>query len=90
MNVQKSGVAHLLRQIGLEYEAVAQRLTGLSAGSTRHSFVTARLEQIETYHGQLPCVIAELSRYCKKRLSRVQYNIDVVTRTKKQQVFDAV
>jgi len=90
MNVQKSGVAHLLRQIGLEYETTAQRLTGLSAGSTRHSFITVRLEQIGAYHERFACVIAELSRYCKKKLSRVQYNIDVVTRTKKQQVFDAV
>ena len=31
-----------------------------------------------------------LSRYCKKRLSRVQYNIDVVNRTQKLQVLDAV
>ena len=32
----------------------------------------------------------KLSRDCKKRLSRIQYNIDVVKRTQKLQVLDAV
>jgi hypothetical protein len=33
---------------------------------------------------------ARLSRYCKTRLSRVQYNIEVVKGTQKLQVLDAV
>src|SRR6266487_2436052 len=79
-------VAQLLQQINLKYEAATRGLTGSSAGSAKHSFITARLEQIGVYHEQLAGVITKLSRYCKKKLSRVQYNIDVVKRTPKQQV----
>ncbi len=53
MNKQKSEVAQLLQQISLEYEAATRGLTGLSAGSAKHSFITARLEQIGIYHEQL-------------------------------------
>ncbi len=90
MNEQKSGVAQLLHQISLEYEAAARGLAGLSEGSAKHSFITARSELIGAYHEQLACVITKLSKYCKNRLSRVQYNIDVVRRTLKQRVIDAV
>ena len=37
MNKQKSEVAKLLQQISLEYEAATRGLTGLSAGSAKHS-----------------------------------------------------
>ncbi len=53
MNEQKSEVAQLLDQISLEYEAAARGLMGLSVGSTRHAFITARLEHIGVYHEQL-------------------------------------
>jgi hypothetical protein len=60
MNEQKSEVAQLLQQISLEYEAAGRGLTGLSAGSARHSFITARLEQIGAYHEQLTSMIGEV------------------------------
>jgi hypothetical protein len=60
MNEQKSEVAQLLHQINLEYEAAARGLTGLSAGSTKHSFITARLEQIGVYHEQLVSLVGEV------------------------------
>jgi hypothetical protein len=33
---------------------------GLSAGSTRHTFITARLEQIGVYHEQLASLVGEV------------------------------
>lgn len=60
MNKQKSEVAQLLQQISLEYEAATLGLTGLSAGSAKHSFITARLEQIGAYHEQLVSLVGEV------------------------------
>ena len=60
MNRQKSEVAQLLQQINLEYEAATRGLTGLSAGSAKHSFITARLEQIGAYHEQLTSLVGEV------------------------------
>jgi hypothetical protein len=60
MNEQKSEVAQLLHQISLEYEAAARGLMGLSAGSTRHIFITARLEHIGVYHEQLASLVGEV------------------------------
>jgi len=60
MNKQKSEVAQLLQQINLEYEAATRGLTGLSAGSVKHSFITARLEQIGVYHEQLASLVGEV------------------------------
>jgi recombinational DNA repair protein (RecF pathway) len=34
-------------------------LTGLSAGSAKHSFIIARLEQIQAYHEQLASLVGE-------------------------------
>ena len=60
MNKQKSEVAQLLQQISLEYEAAGRGLMGLSAGSAKHSFITARLEQIGAYHEQLISLVGEV------------------------------
>ena len=60
MNEQKSEVAQLLQQISLEYEAATRGLTGLSAGSAKHSFITARLEQIGVYHEQLVSLVGKV------------------------------
>jgi hypothetical protein len=60
MNKQKSQVAQLLQQISLEYEAATRGLTGLSAGCAKHSFITARLEQIGAYHEQLVSMVGEV------------------------------
>jgi hypothetical protein len=60
MNTQKSEVAQLLQQISHEYEAATRGLTGLSAGSAKHSFITKRLEQIGAYHEQLTSIIGEV------------------------------
>ena len=60
MNEQKSEVARLLQQISLEYEAATRGLTGLSAGSAKHSFITARMEQIGVHHEQLASLVGEV------------------------------
>jgi hypothetical protein len=60
MDKQKSEVAQLLQQISLEYEAATRGSTGLSAGSAKHSFITARLEQIGIYHEHLTGMIGEM------------------------------
>ncbi len=60
MDKQKSEVAQLLQRISLEYEAATRGLTGLSAGSAKHSFITARLEQIGIYHEQLSSLVGEV------------------------------
>ena len=57
---QKSEVAQLLQQIGLEYEADTRGLTGLSAGSAKHNFITAKLERIGVYHEQLVNLVGEV------------------------------
>ena len=59
MNEQKSEVAQLLHRISLEYEAATRGLMGLSAGSARHTFITARLERIGAYHEQLASLVGE-------------------------------
>ncbi len=41
----KSEVASLMQRIDLEREAARQGLTGLSYGTARHDFITARMER---------------------------------------------
>lgn len=72
---QKSEVAHPLRQSSPD-GTVERGLTGL----TKHAFITATHEQLTI----------RWCRHCKKKLSRVQYNLDVVKRTRKLQGRDAV
>jgi hypothetical protein len=90
MYKQKSKVAQLLRQISLKCDAAARGLTSLSAKGYKHSTINDRLEQAGADHERLASESTRLSRYCKKRLSRVQYNINVVRHTPKLQVLDAV
>jgi hypothetical protein len=59
MNEQKSEGAQLFHRISLEYEAATRGLTGLSAGSAMHTFITARLERIGAYHEQLASLVGE-------------------------------
>lgn len=55
----KSDVAHLLRQIELEYQAAQQALTGLALGAARHAFINARNENIAHCHQQLIAQVGE-------------------------------
>jgi hypothetical protein len=49
----ESEVARLLQQINAEYTAASLGLSGLALGTSQHSFITARLENIEHARAQL-------------------------------------
>ncbi|MEO8955817.1 MAG: hypothetical protein ABI396_13970 [Ktedonobacteraceae bacterium] len=60
MQGNESEVARLLHQIDLEYQAAQRGLTGLSAGTAQHAFITARMENIGAYHEQLANYVGEV------------------------------
>ena len=49
----ESEMTRLLREIEQEYQASKLGLEGLSSGSARHDFMTAKAENIGKYHEQL-------------------------------------
>lgn len=49
----KSDVARLLEQVGNEYTSAQQALYGLSEGSARHQFISARYDRIGELQGDL-------------------------------------
>jgi len=49
----KSEVARILAQIEQEHEACRSGLQGLAQGISRHSFITARMEQMSKLHQEL-------------------------------------
>lgn len=49
----KSEVARLRQRIEEEYEAAWQGLYGLREGTAKHEFITARMEQMGSYHNDL-------------------------------------
>jgi hypothetical protein len=59
VNVQRSEVARLLDQIREEYEAAMRGISGLSQGSSRHSFITTRMENMGKLQTQLDELIGE-------------------------------
>lgn len=48
-----SEIAHLCQRIQAEYEAAERGFSGLASGMARHSFITARAENIAKAHEQL-------------------------------------
>jgi hypothetical protein len=90
MNDQKSEGTHLPHNKG-HLDGVAERgLRCISTGSAYGTCITAKRERIEATQEQQAHFIASGNWSCKTRYSRVQYNIDVVKRTPKLQVRDAV
>ncbi len=57
-NVQRSEVARLLNRIQAEYDAALNGLSGLAA-TARHSFITARTENISKLHTQLEELVGD-------------------------------
>jgi hypothetical protein len=49
----ESDVQRLLRTIDTEYQAASLGLSGLALGTSMHSFITARMENIEHARAQL-------------------------------------
>jgi hypothetical protein len=52
-NIQRSEVARLLAQMRDEYEAAVRGMSGFSQGTSRHCFITARMENMSRLHSQL-------------------------------------
>ncbi len=57
---QRSEVARLLTQIGLEYEAARQGLSGLAAGTSQHTFITQKMENMGRCHQELQHLVGEV------------------------------
>jgi hypothetical protein len=58
-NTYSSEVAHLLRQISVEYEAAQQGLSGLAQGVSQHRFITQRMERMHELHTQIHALVGE-------------------------------
>ena len=56
---QGSEVARLLGQISAEYEAAQRGIGGLSYGTSKHEFITARMEHMGKLHNQLQEIVGK-------------------------------
>lgn len=56
---QNSEVAKLLAQISAEYEAAQRGMGGFAYGSSKHEFITARMEHMGRLHRQLQSIVGE-------------------------------
>jgi hypothetical protein len=56
---QGSEVARILEQIRLEYESAHLGMSGSSYGSTKHSFITARMEMVSQLHEKLSALVGD-------------------------------
>jgi hypothetical protein len=59
MSEHGSEVAQLLSQISKEYEAAQRGLGGLSCGTAKHAFITARMEHMGRLHNQLQSIVGD-------------------------------
>jgi hypothetical protein len=57
MQENVSEVARLRQQIEVEYLAASQGLTGLACGTSQHSFITARMENLGACHEKLIALV---------------------------------
>jgi hypothetical protein len=55
----KSEVARLLNLIAVEYEAGKRGLAGLATGNARHSFITARMENMGKLQQELEELVGD-------------------------------
>ncbi|HEX6479292.1 MAG TPA: hypothetical protein VF043_10635 [Ktedonobacteraceae bacterium] len=58
-NEHGSEVARLLTQISAEYEAAQRGLAGLAYGSSKHDFITARMENMGQLHSELQSIVGD-------------------------------
>ena len=56
---QGSEVAKLLSQISAEYESAQRGLTGLAYGTSKHEFITARMERMGQLHTELQSLVGD-------------------------------
>jgi hypothetical protein len=57
---QGSEVARLLKQISMEYEAAQRGLFGLASGTSKHAFITQKMENMELYRQELQHIVGEM------------------------------
>lgn len=55
----KSEVARILAQIAQEYESAHNGLYGMAQGSTKHSFITARMENMTRLQDELEKLVGD-------------------------------
>jgi hypothetical protein len=55
----QSEVARILAQIEAEYEAAQWGLTGLAEGTSRHDFITSKMENMMLLHGDLGAIVGK-------------------------------
>lgn len=58
-NEHGSEVARLLAQISAEYEAAQRGLTGFAYGTSKHDFITARMENMGQLHSELQSIVGD-------------------------------
>ncbi len=51
--MSQSEVARLLKEIELTYQAAKNGLAGLAAGTARHEFIAAKMENLDQYRESL-------------------------------------
>ena len=68
----RSEVALILAQIKAEYEAGLNGLHGFAQGSTRHSFITARMEKMGQLHETLQGLVGD------EAIGLIAMNLDTV------------
>ncbi len=56
---QGSEVARLLAQICAEYEAAERGLSGLAYGTSRHDFVTKKMDTVGMLHEELKAIVGD-------------------------------
>ena len=54
-----SEVARLLARISQEYEAAQRGLTGLAFGTSKHEFITAKMENMGQLHSELQSIVGD-------------------------------
>ena len=59
MQTNRSEVAALREQIATEYMAAKLGLQGLNAGTSRHAFMTAKLERVALLHDELQNLVGD-------------------------------
>ena len=57
---QHSEIKRLLTQISAEYEAAQRGLFGLASGTSRHAFITQKMENMECHRQELQHIVGEM------------------------------
>lgn len=56
---QPNEITRLREHIAQEYQAAQFGLTGLAQGTSKHTFITRKMERLGAYHSQLAALVGE-------------------------------